>query len=69
MQMENLPKCPLTGGQRALRLRSILRLLLSRLAPTCPTNSYQPVVKVRRRTEADDAPGSQGAKRENTGSI
>jgi hypothetical protein len=30
---------------------------------------YQPVVKVRRCTEADDAPGSPGAKRENTGSI
>jgi hypothetical protein len=29
----------------------------------------QPLVKVRRRTEAADAPGSQGAKRENTGSI
>jgi hypothetical protein len=36
----------------------------SRLATT-----KQPVVKVGRRTEADDAPGSQGAKRENTGSM
>ena len=33
------------------------------------TAAWQFVVKIRRRTEADDAPGSQGAKRENTGSI
>jgi hypothetical protein len=30
---------------------------------------YQPVVKVRRRTEAGDAPGWQAATSENTGTI
>ncbi|MEP7306038.1 MAG: hypothetical protein ABJA98_11020 [Acidobacteriota bacterium] len=33
------------------------------------TEASQPVVKVRRRNEADEGPGSPGAKRENAGSI
>jgi len=35
----------------------------------CTAIGERPVVKVCRRTEADEAPGSAGPKRENTGSI
>jgi len=31
--------------------------------------AYQPVVKVRRRTEAGDAPGREGVTTENIGNI
>jgi hypothetical protein len=49
--------------------RQITRLLGTEAGDERPASARQPVVKVRRRTGADEAPGSQGAKRENTGSI
>jgi hypothetical protein len=37
------------------------------MRPSFSNRRRQPVVNVSRRTEIDDAPGSQGAKRENSG--